>query len=134
MIHSNLKHILKPHWKEGWAQELRIENGWCDLVLQLHDKILNINPDYKIIQIKEKFGALRFYYEPQSEEIQNTVDQFEQISKTVCEYCGGLGKPAMFGRWCKTCCEDCLVEFKADNPTKDCRFVISFDEQRNMPL
>jgi len=125
MTVQHLNKILEPYWKEGWDGYCRFDNGWADLVLELHDKITQIDPDYKIHQIKEKFGLLRFYYESDLDEesIDDLVKEYQDKSGEICEYCGGNGRPAVFGRWFKTCCEDCLVEYKAENPSKDCKFV-----------
>jgi hypothetical protein len=122
-----LNKILEPYWQKGWDGSCRFDNGWADLVLELHDKITQMDPDYKILQAKEKFGLLRFYYETTldtyDKEINDLVSEYQYKSGKICEYCGGEGRSASFGRWYKTCCEDCLVEYKNENPSKDCKFV-----------
>jgi hypothetical protein len=35
--------------------------GWYQLILDLDGKIGSIEPGYKVDQVKEKFGGLRFY-------------------------------------------------------------------------
>ena len=34
---------------------------WADILQDAHDRIVAIDPDYNIVQIKSKFGGLRFY-------------------------------------------------------------------------
>jgi hypothetical protein len=38
-----------------------VGKGWCDIIDQLDRDITEIDPDYSITQVKEKFGTLRFY-------------------------------------------------------------------------
>ena len=37
---------------------------WEDIVVKLDNDLAKIDPDYKILQVKQKFGSLRFYYLP----------------------------------------------------------------------
>ena len=48
---------------EQWGKYLP-GPGWDDLLLQLDSTVGALDPDYKILQAKEKFGALRVYTEP----------------------------------------------------------------------
>lgn len=34
---------------------------WADILQEAHDKIVALDPGYNIVQIKDKFGGLRFY-------------------------------------------------------------------------
>jgi hypothetical protein len=45
------------------------------------------------IQVKEKFGGLRFYYNGGDEKIEGMVRLAEAMSKCTCEGCGNPGKP-----------------------------------------
>lgn len=35
---------------------------WEDLVVRLDEEIAKVDPDYKVLQVKSKFGGLRYYY------------------------------------------------------------------------
>lgn len=37
---------------------------WEDIVIKLDKDLAEIDPEYKILQVKQKFGSLRFYYLP----------------------------------------------------------------------
>jgi hypothetical protein len=37
---------------------------WFPFVIKCHEELLAIDPNYKIFQIKEKFGGLRYYFTP----------------------------------------------------------------------
>lgn len=62
--------------------------------------------DIKILQIKEKFGGLRFYVSGTFPELSHLVDQMEYLSEKTCECCGRPGVPRP-GGWIKTLCEEC---------------------------
>lgn len=55
------------------------------------------------VQIKEKFGTLRFYYEGGDEYIHGLVSMAESMSAVTCEVCGNPGK-STDGGWIKTVC------------------------------
>lgn len=59
-----------------------------------------------IHQIKEKFGALRFYTGPCSDELNEMIAEAEHESERTCEYCGKLGRLRK-GGWLKTLCDEC---------------------------
>jgi hypothetical protein len=96
-----------------------IGKGWLNLVNQLIDDILRIDPNIKIVQIKEKFGSLRFYYdygdstEKTYKLIDDLVSKAEKDSKTICEACGSAKDidPEGWnvnGYWVKTLCSSCI--------------------------
>jgi hypothetical protein len=66
--------------------------GWLDLILSCNAEIESIDPNYKIYQVKEKFGSLRFYYSTgkpeESEQINEIVRKYELKSLRVCEATG----------------------------------------------
>jgi len=59
----------------------------------------------KVVQIKEKFGALRVYIEPYDVYTQGIIDMAETVSKHTCERCGKPGELWSVG-WSKTLCLD----------------------------
>ena len=38
------------------------EHPWRQLILKLHEQLVQLDPEYEIVQVKEKFGSLRYYY------------------------------------------------------------------------
>ena len=97
---------------------IECESGWYDLIEELHNKLLTIDPNYRIDQIKEKFGLLRYYFTTENsyDEMNKIVDEYEAYSGQVCEFCGDPGKLANFGGWFKTSCVKCLEKSAQDNP------------------
>ena len=91
------------------------DEGWSSLVRACHAELLSLDPNYVVLQVKEKFGGLRYYYatthEPNdlnSELMRDVVARYERLSLSVCESCGELGELAK-GKsgWWKTSCEAC---------------------------
>lgn len=40
------------------------EHPWYLAIAQCHEEMREVDPGYRIVQIKEKFGGLRYYYDP----------------------------------------------------------------------
>ena len=55
------------------------------------------------VQVKEKFGALRFYINAGSDEIFKKIHSYENQSYETCETCGEKGELRLVG-WYKTLC------------------------------
>lgn len=65
-----------------------IGDGWIDLVYDTYCKIQEIDPDFKIVQIKQKFKGLRFYLKAEDDpRIQQIIAEAENKSYSICEYC-----------------------------------------------
>lgn len=65
--------------------------------------------DPMAVQVKEKFGGLRFYIGGATDSmIEEFIRQAEEQAEKTCEDCGKPGKPA--GPWVRTLCYDCRVE------------------------
>jgi len=82
---------------------LPVGQGWYELIYDLVVELLSTNWDRKILQIKEKFGGLRFYIDG-SEDIQNIVTKYEKLSYSICEECGEPGEIRKLN-WIKTLCD-----------------------------
>lgn len=64
---------------------------------------------YTMMQIKEKYGALRLYYVPgpiDDIEFEDMVDDAELASTKICEMCGKPGHLMDKGGWLKTLCQE----------------------------
>lgn len=97
---------------EGWRRKFGIQ--MCkDIRKQLiKDKFLF---SFRIMQIKEKYGELRFYSSRSSKELDNIIMRYEDQSSKVCIECG---KPAKYetSGYISYLCEDCIGDDK-DNAT-----------------
>jgi len=93
-------------------------DGWFDLIWNLSEKLENINKSLPsdsdlfvvAVQVKEKFGTLRFYTggipSSVSDEVGKFINEAETASEKTCEECGKDGK-SRTGGWVKTLCNDC---------------------------
>lgn len=89
-----------------------IGDGWEPLVRRLSERIeaeiVAMPPEdraeYRAFQVKEKFGALRFYMAgPQTQTMSAAIDEAESESARTCEECGKPGKIGGKG-WLRCLC------------------------------
>ena len=59
-----------------------------------------------VMQIKEKFGTLRFYYNGGDEQVAGMVALAEAMSGVICEGCGAPGSKTRSG-WIRVLCDNC---------------------------
>lgn len=97
--------------------------GWYDIIRDLSKKIEKILEEHAerhealegeesqyremyAVQIKEKYGTLRFYMSWETDEISELIRKAEELSAKTCEICG---KPGMMRdeTWYKVRCDDC---------------------------
>jgi len=92
---------------------LECGDGWYDLIdylcsnLQL-DIDQNGHPQVVAVQVKEKFGQLRFYILEGDERQYAVIDFAEQLSLLFCERCGTNRNVTLHGDgWWRTLCSQC---------------------------
>ena len=78
-------------------------NGWYTLIKNLITDLIELGWDKQVCQVKEKFGALRFYINTGSDEIFKKIHSYENQSYETCETCGEKGELRLVG-WYKTLC------------------------------
>jgi hypothetical protein len=78
-------------------------NGWFPLIKDLITDLIELGWDKQVCQVKEKFGALRFYINTGSDEIFKKIHSYENQSYETCETCGEKGELRLVG-WYKTLC------------------------------
>lgn len=102
--------------------------GWYDIILDISIKIENILEKYAdthkvvegeeseyiemfAIQVKEKYGTLRFYMTCETDEISKLIQEYEAMSSQTCENCSAPAK--MRGkRFLEVKCDKCYQEVK----------------------
>ena len=91
-----------------------IDDGWFNIIdllchsIQTHINWQNRNEltveQVTVLQLKEKFGGLRFYYQGGDDYVSGLVVMAEQLSERTCERCGDKGK-LRSGGWVKCLCD-----------------------------
>lgn len=107
------------YWEFGYGWDTLIENlaAAIDREIERDPSLAEGDMPFRIEQMKEKFGTLRFYYSGGNDRIHGLVNLTENLSASVCEVCGTLGTlcKKSGGSWVKTLCEDCAnrMEYEA---------------------
>lgn len=82
-------------------------DGWFELLMDLCKNIQKycdeIGSQVVAVQVKEKFGGLRFYVDRGDDHIYNLISEAELRSERTCEVCGIPGE-VYGGSWLKTLC------------------------------
>ena len=105
-------------WLDVWQllPDSVLESGWKSLVLQLLADIdaLIVGPParLRLLQMKEKFGSLRFYYRldgvhaATEVKIADMVRRSEEASRRTCLKCGDPGSVRDLDGWIVPTCDD----------------------------
>jgi hypothetical protein len=122
---DELRTELAEHARSGRDFELLVEDGWRDVVLSCHRAVVAEFPQYELLAVKEKYGALALQAFPRrwrppsadgtfsawtDEEhtrLDSIVDPFEQQSVVTCERCGQRGSLREQRRHMLTLCDAC---------------------------
>lgn len=78
-----------------------VGKGWHGLLYRLY--MLRQHYPFKVVQVKEKFGGLRFYIDAAPDGMHGRIWRITEKSYRICEVCGRPGKIRPFG-WVKTLC------------------------------
>ena len=87
-------------------------DGWEPLIRALAVEVEAIivalpeaeRADVKAVQVKEKFGTLRFYMAGGNDDIYAAIQRAEKVSAETCEQCGSAGK-IRSGGWIRVLCD-----------------------------
>lgn len=108
-----------------WLEDL--PQGWIDAFgRQMCDDLMEALGEYasewKIAQVKEKFGAMRLYHNGCPKEICNKVGciigKYSYISQFVCARCGSLDAQLYNDGWVWPWCDKCFSEMMTDGCKK----------------
>ena len=96
-------------------------DGWLPLIERLSDRIeaeiVRLRDEDgvaekdlpEVMQVKEKFGGLRFFVRPQNDTIYAAIMAAREEADRTCEYCGAPGKLYEKGAMA-TCCNACAQQ------------------------
>jgi hypothetical protein len=101
---EKLKEKIDPDfWKS-----IDVDEGWYQIVIDCDAELSAVDPHHKILQIKEKFGGLRYYIKPsetchEERRLGQIITKYEEIASKTCE---ATGQPGVLmksiGGWRKT--------------------------------
>lgn len=115
MTKTELDKQLKGRWEGGRGGYYECDQGWFPIISQLDLDIRKIAPDYTILQIKEKFGGLRYYigslHENVFDKVHDIIKDAEKTAAKTCECCGEPGTLCRRGGWLKTLCQGCFIDW-----------------------
>lgn len=88
-------------------------SGWFKLIYDLSKKISEIAPECEAVQVKEKYGTLRFYVNGYNDDVETLIDEYEKLSAKTCEICGDTKTAKQRGKaWISTLCNKCAKKKK----------------------
>lgn len=110
--------ISQHIWKELANSTTGYGPGWHELIIKMIEDIDLIYKknhadasEFKINEIKEKYGRLQVYVESKLQDVYSLILQVENRSETVCSECGALsGGLYKNGDWFETLCAKCALE------------------------
>ena len=80
-------------------------DGWFELIKELSEKLEPMGVE--AIQVKEKWGGLRFYLVGGApHEAWDLIEEAEEKAETICEACGAPGE-VRDRPWVVTLCDEC---------------------------
>lgn len=79
--------------------------GWVPIVVELDRQLNEIDPDYKLHQVKEKFGGLRVYATTLPEGYK-LIEVAERIASETCDTCSKPGKLISDNGWYHVGCDN----------------------------
>jgi len=90
-------------------------DGWFWLIDKLCEHLQwdidhNKYPQIEAVQVKEKFGGLRFYTNGANDTQEGMISFAEFLSNFICEKCGSTFDVKQTKGWITTLCEKCRNE------------------------
>ena len=70
----------------GWRKAFGIDI--CNEIKRALEKDIRLLSEYRITQIKEKYGTLRWYSNFTTKELSEVIDKYERLSSHTCIVCG----------------------------------------------
>lgn len=93
-------------------------DGWYEIIYNLSKKITELDQNVEAVQVKEKFGGLRFYINGGSDEVYKLIDEAEVEAYKTCEKCGSKDNVSQTETgWIFTLCEKCRTDRKENRDT-----------------
>jgi len=105
LVKYGMRIPTQTHTPEDIAEY--VGSGWRVIVIRLCNDLHKLGWDGELLQIKEKFGSLRFYIGQGTDEIFKRIDQAEAESCKTCMTCGQPGRIMARRGWLRAVCPVC---------------------------
>lgn len=92
---------------DGWYQ---IIDDLCGIIQQYIDARRGEIEQIEALQVKEKYGTLRFYISNGDDIIDGMIAYAEYLSGRTCEVCGSRDGVSQTSGWIVTLCSECLAK------------------------
>jgi hypothetical protein len=118
IVFKHLDKTISHNLPAGWY---KIVDKLCSELTPILEEALEESPEtpeeplFSVLQVKEKFGGLRFYYMMNTKDdelyrrIQTAVDNAEDTSYSTCQITGNIGVLCKDGSHFMTLCEDSRI-------------------------
>lgn len=104
--YPEIVHPILKRFYEGEHPHISCGEGWFSLLSALDRELASVDPDYRVVQVKEKFGTLRYYFDISKEEVApkmyDILRKYEHLSSMTCEITGGHGQLMSKKGWLRT--------------------------------
>jgi hypothetical protein len=105
-VHRDVRRTLMPFG-------FQCEDGWFNLIRSLCEELEPLvaeverttKKQFKVIEVKQKFGSLRFYVDNANDAIRECIEVAQQQSSGICELCGRAGRLRQ-GDWLRVQCDE----------------------------
>lgn len=99
---------LLARFPEGAIKTIDCGRGWWPLLLELDQKLAEINPDYVIFQVKEKFATLRYHAalgasDPSDGGARPLIVAAMEKAARTCSECGDVSDAILWNALCDPC-------------------------------
>jgi len=98
--------LMPNGWREAFGEML------CE---ELREELVKFDflEEYRILEIKEKYGGLRWYDygTPRGSKIHDIIGKYEVLSQNICINCGKPDVPMCGDYWISPFCEECYGKF-----------------------
>ena len=107
------------HCGYGWWPVL--DKLCADITRELENGPDELLAEFRVDQIKEKFGGLRFYVSVGNDDIYNLIRVAENECDKLCEDCGKPGERRR-GGWIKTRCDACQTAWEEERRQRNLKW------------
>lgn len=114
--HNRWTDKVSEDYDYSYNELYALEDGWAkafgyEMICEIRDTLKEANylDKYRITQIKEKYGTLRWYDFGAPETTFNVILKYCKLSGEICVRCGKPATHETYG-WINYVCEKCLNE------------------------